>query len=87
MEETKKQRREDKDYHYPSTSTLPDEERLVEKGAHRCMTNLEALSTLVSRTGASHATAALLANGGYNDRGLIGDKVTLDPAKVLRARI
>ena len=51
------------------------------------MTNLEALSALVSRTGASHATAALLANGGYNDRGLIGDKVTLDPAKVLRARI
>ena len=43
VEETEKQRREDKDYHYPSTSTLPDEERLVEKGAHRCMTNLEAL--------------------------------------------
>ena len=75
------------EYKYPSTSTLPDEERLEEKGPHRCKTNLEALSALASRTGASHAMAALLANGGYNDRGLIGAKITLDQGKVLRSRI
>ena len=87
VEETEKQRQEDVDYKYPSKSTLPDEERLVEKGPHRCMTNLEALSALASRTGASHAMATLMANGGYNDRGFIGTKITLDQAKVLRSRM
>ena len=31
--------------------------------------------------------AALLANAGDDDKGMIGPKTTLDPAKVLRARI
>ena len=89
-EETERQKIEDKDYvptRYPSTSTLPASDAMTEIGPHRCMTDLEALSALASRTQSSHYTSALLANGGYDDKGMIGPKTTLDPSKVLRARI
>ena len=62
-------------------------EQMEETGPHRCMTDLEALSALASRSQTSHYNAALLANGGYDDKGMIEAKTTLDPAKVLRATI
>ena len=88
-EETEKQRLEDKDYaptRNPSTATLAESD-LTEIGPHRCMTNLEALSSVASRTQTSHYNSALLANAGFDDMKMIGPKTTLDPAKVLRARI
>ena len=92
VEETEKQRRKDPDFlpRSQSASTIAASDQMstkTDKGPHRCMTYLEALSAVASRTQASHYAAALHANGGYDDKGMIGPKTTLDPAKVLRARI
>ena len=92
VEETEKQKRKDPDFlpRSQSASTIAASDQMstkTDKGPHRCMTYLEALSAVASRTQASHYAAALHANGGYDDKGMIGPKTTLDPAKVLRARI
>ena len=50
------------------------------------MTTLESVSAIASRYQLSYNEAAAMANAGYDDRLMFGPKVTLDPAKVLRAR-
>ena len=59
----------------------------MSEGPNRCMTKLELLSVIASRYHLSHSAAVLSANALLDDMGMIGAKTTLDPAKLLRARI
>ena len=92
-EETEKQRREDGDFQFPSnpstqsSTATEDEEAMRERGPERCMTKLESLSALASRYHWGHKQAVANGNAVLEDFGITGPKYTLDPAKLLRARI
>ena len=51
------------------------------------MNKLEALIAIALRLHMTQNQAVLAANAGYDDLGLLSGKTTLDPAKLLRARI
>ena len=95
-EETERQRMDDQDYQFPSnpssqqstqSSTAEDEDMMRESAPQRCMTRLESLSAVASRMHLTNAQGVLAGNASYEDLGIIGPKTTLDPAKLLRARI
>ena len=82
----------DEDYQYPlnpstQSSTGNNEDSLREEGPKRFMNKLEALIAIALRLHMTHNQAVLAANAGYDDLGLLSGKTTLDPAKLLRARI